>query len=179
MSSAPKYNPHYTIDDYQLWEGEWELWKGVAVAMTPSPFGRHGNLLARIASSLSNAIDDVDCNASVLVGIDWIVADDTIVRPDLSIVCGQPPARHIETPPALVVEILSASTRERDLTIKRELFAQESVGWYLIIDPDENALQALHLNNSRMYEHVACTDHLKITICDACLLNVPLDRLFR
>ena len=179
MSTAPKYIPHYTIDDYQLWEGDWELWSGVAVAMTPSPFGRHGNLLARIASALSNAIDDVECDASVLVEIDWIVADDTIVRPDLSVVCGQPPERHIESPPALVVEVVSPSTRERDLTIKRKLFAQESVGWYLIIDPDENTLLALQLSDRGSYEQVAFTDHLQIAICDACSLNVRLDRLFR
>ena len=41
MSIAPKYQPHYTVDDYQHWEGDWELWNGVAVAMAPSPFGPH------------------------------------------------------------------------------------------------------------------------------------------
>ena len=148
MSTAPKYIPHYTIDDYQLWKGDWELWEGVPVAMTPSPFGRHGNMLAKIASALSNAIDEVDCLASVLLEVDWIVTNDTIVRPDLSIVCGAPPEGHIESAPALVVEILSASTRERDLAVKRRLFEQQSVQWYLIIDPDDKILQPLRLSAS-------------------------------
>ena len=179
MSSVPKYNPHYTIDDYQLWNGDWELWNGVAVAMTPSPFGRHGNLLAKIASALSNAIDDVDCNASVILEVDWIVTNDTIVRPDLSIVCGSPPEQHIEGPPALVAEVLSASTRERDLTVKRRLFEQESVGWYLIVDPDESTIEPLRLNDSGAYEQVSFTDHLQVDLCETCSLSVRLDRLFR
>ena len=179
MSTAPKYNPHYTIDDYQLWKGDWELWEGVAVAMTPSPFGRHGNMLARIASALSNAIDGVDCHASVLLEIDWIVTNDTIVRPDLSIVCGAPPEGHIESAPALVVEILSARTRERDLTVKRQLFEQQSVHWYLIIDPDDKTLQPHRLSESGVYEQVSFSEHLEVDLCETCSLNVRLDRLFR
>jgi hypothetical protein len=31
MSTAPRYQPHYTVDDYRLWEGRWELWHGLDV----------------------------------------------------------------------------------------------------------------------------------------------------
>gem|GEM_PF-3546515 len=87
MSTAPQYTPHYTVDDYQLWEGDWELWNGVAVAMTPSPFGRHGTVLGRITTALTNAIDVAGCDANVIVEVDWIISTDTVVRPDLSVVC--------------------------------------------------------------------------------------------
>ena len=40
MRTASKYDPHYTVADYEQWSGDWELWKGTAVAMTPSPFGK-------------------------------------------------------------------------------------------------------------------------------------------
>ena len=33
------YKPRYTVDDYESWAGDWELWQGTAIAMTPSPFG--------------------------------------------------------------------------------------------------------------------------------------------
>ncbi len=179
MSTAPEYHPHYTVDDYQSWEGDWELWNGVAVAMTLSPFGPHGNVLARIASALTNAIDDVGCDASVLLEIDWIVSRDTVVRPDLSIVCGEPPERHIETAPALVAEVLSPSTRDLDLTVKRRLFEQRSVDWYLIIDPDEKSLKTLRLEESGTYQDVASEGPLQIDLCENCLLTVEVDRLFR
>ena len=53
IRSATRYSPHYTIDDYRLWEGDWELWQGTAVAMTPSLFGRHGGMLVRLGTALT------------------------------------------------------------------------------------------------------------------------------
>jgi hypothetical protein len=65
MSSTSKYRPHYTVDDYQLWQGDWELWNGVAVSMTPSPFGRHSRMLIDVGSALKSAIDASGCDATV------------------------------------------------------------------------------------------------------------------
>ena len=179
MSTAPQYNPHYTLDDYQQWEGDWELWNGVAVAMTPSPFGRHAHLLAQLAKLLGNAIDDSECDdPTVLIEIDWIISNDTVVRPDLTIVCGGAPERHVENTPALVVEILSASTRERDLTVKRELYQAQAVRWYLIVDPDHSSLEAYELGGDGVYESIPFADTLEITVCDQCVLYVRVDRLF-
>jgi Uma2 family endonuclease len=179
MSTAPKYIPHYTVKDYQLWEGDWELWGGVAIAMTPSPFGKHGSLLARISTALINAMDAAHCGANVLIEVDWIVSDDTVVRPDLSVVCGGPPERHIENAPALVVEILSASTRERDLCWKRGLFEQQSVPWYLIVDTETDTLEVLRLNEAGVYQSVDFDHRLEIDLCGHCVLDVHLERLFR
>lgn len=178
MSTARQYIPHYTVADYQQWEGDWELWNGVAIAMGPSPFGRHAQILAHLAMVLGNAIDAADCTATMLAEIDWIVADDTILRPDLTIVCGGAPQRHVEQTPALVVEILSASTRERDLTFKKWLYQQEGVPWYLIIDPDADDFQALKLDASGKYQPMAHGETLSVDICDECSLSVRVDRLF-
>ena len=178
MSTAPQYSPKYTVTDYQVWKGDWELWNGVAVAMTPSPFGRHGTVLGRITTALSNAIDKVNCDANVIVEVDWIVSANTVLRPDLTIVCGEPPAAHIEDTPALVVEVLSASTRERDLTFKRQLYAEQSVPWYLIVDPEDGVLHALQLDHGE-YHNVAHTETLALRICSECSLHVEIDRLFR
>lgn len=179
MSPAPKYNPQYTVDDYQLWEGDWELWNGVAVAMTPSPFGRHGTLLARITTALSNAIDVANCDSSVIVEVDWLVSPDTVLRPDLTVVCGNAPARQVEKTPALVVEVLSDGTRERDLTFKKELYRRESVPWYLILDPAVSTLEALRLDTDGQYVPGEFATSLEIDICDTCPLSVNIERLFR
>lgn len=179
MSSASQYQPHYTVDDYQRWEGDWELWDGVAIAMSPSPFGRHAQLLARLAMVLGNAIDGADCSATALVEIDWIVSDDTVLRPDLTIVCGGVPERHVQQTPALVVEVLSASTRERDLVYKKRRYQQESVSWYLIVDPDAETLQCLRLNTNGEYESIAHSGTLNVDICEDCSLAVLVDRLFQ
>jgi hypothetical protein len=79
MSTAPRYLPRYTAADHAAWEGDWELLDGVAVAMTPSPFGPHAEKLSRLAAILWNAIDAAGCHATVLAKLDWIVAADTVV----------------------------------------------------------------------------------------------------
>lgn len=176
MSSVPRYLPHYTVADYAAWEGQWELLGGVAVAMTPSPFGRHAERLSRLAASLWNAIDAAGYQATVLAEIDWIVSDDTVVRPDLVVVCGQAPPRHVEEPPALVVEILSAATRDRDLTVKRDLYEAQRVGWYVILDPDEGQSVVLRLGKSGRYESLAADGQQTIQLCPDCTLAIDFQR---
>lgn len=56
--------------------------------MSPSPFGRHAKLLARTVAALQTAIDAGRCDATVLFEIDWIVSNDTVLRPDAVVVCG-------------------------------------------------------------------------------------------
>ena len=51
VSTAPRYLPHYTVADHAAWQGDWELLDGVAVAMTPSPFGPHAERLSRLAAA--------------------------------------------------------------------------------------------------------------------------------
>ena len=173
MSTAPRYVPHCTVADLASWQGDWELLAGVAVAMTPSPFGRHAERLSRMAAALWNAIDASGCKATVLAEIDWIVAGDTVVRPDLVVVCGPAPRCHVEQAPALVVEILSAATRERDLTVKRNLYEAHGVRWYLIIDPDEGHSMLLRLGHSGRYEPRTASGRQLIDLCPDCTL--PLD----
>lgn len=174
MRTAPRYVPHYTVADHAAWEGDWELLSGIPVVMTPRPFGRHAERLSRMAATLWNAIDAAGCRATVLAEIDWVVSNDTVVRPDLVVVCGPAPRRHVEHAPALVVEVLSAATRERDLTVKRDLYEAQRVRWYLIIDPDEGMSEILRLADSGRYERCAASGRQQFDLCPDCVLRVDL-----
>lgn len=179
MSTAPKFIPQYTVDDYRRWEGDWELWSGIAVAMTPSPFGRHSRLLVKLATALETGVQRAGCDAVVLAEIDWIVADDTVLRPDLLIVCGTEPERHVEKVPALVAEILSDSTRERDLVQKKEYYREQGVRWYLTVDSENAFLDARQLNDNGQYVTVSSDGPLAIDICEDCSFEVSAESLFR
>ena len=37
MGLVQKILPHYTYEDYTIWEGRWELIDGFPIAMSPSP----------------------------------------------------------------------------------------------------------------------------------------------
>ena len=175
VSLAPRYLPHYTVADHAAWEGDWELLGGVAVAMTPSPFGPHAERLSRLAAALWNGIDASGCHATVLAEIDWIIANDTVVRPDLVVMCGTAPKRHVEQPPALVVEILSAATRSRDQIVKRELYEANGVRWYLMIDPDEDRSSLLRLGQAGRYEVLPTSGRQDIDLCPDCTISLSLD----
>lgn len=181
MSTAARFQTHYTVADYRHWEGRWELWNGLAVAMSPSAGGRHAKVHGRIVAALANAIDAAGCDASVLVEIDWIVAQDTVVRPDVTAICGSEPAGHVERPPALVVEILSDATRDRDLVFKRDLYAAQGVRWYIILDPDAGEILPLRLGAGGKYANQLDeqSSSLVIDLCDACHIRLDADRLFR
>ncbi|EKJ99243.1 protein containing DUF820 [Rhodopirellula baltica SH28] len=179
MSSAYESSPHYTANDYQHWEGDWELWEGIAIAMTPSPFGRHQSLVSRIARSLGNAIEDNDCNAETLVELDWIVSDDTVVRPDVMVVCGDPPERHLETAPAVAVEVLSESTRKNDLGYKRRLYHQHGIAAYLIVDPNDKTVVLDRRQEDGGYQTEDVSGSVAFRVCDDCEIKLSVETLFR
>ena len=147
--------------------------------MTPSPFGKHSKLLINVGSALKSAIDAADCDATVLGEIDWIISSDTVLRPDLVVVCGSEPEKHVEDAPSIVVEILSEGTRERDLTFKRSIYQTQAVEFYLIVDPDSEELTLLQLNGDGEYVALEFSDSLNIGICDNCRLNINVERIFR
>ncbi|MEM6692116.1 MAG: Uma2 family endonuclease [Planctomycetota bacterium] len=118
MSALSAFQPRYTVADYLTWQGDWELWDGAAISMSPSPFGRHSALVARTITQLSKSIESGNCEGEVLTELDWIVSDSTVVRPDVIAVCGGPPAEHLQHAPAFIAEVLSEATRERDLNYK-------------------------------------------------------------
>ncbi|WP_404360188.1 hypothetical protein [Methylotuvimicrobium sp. KM1] len=50
------YQEHYTVDDYQQWEGNWELIEGMPYTMTPSPSVTHQIVAFNIVTSIKNAL---------------------------------------------------------------------------------------------------------------------------
>ncbi len=103
-----RYIPRYTYEDYKQWEGDWELFDGIPIAMAPSPVSEHQLLLSRLAQALENTLEECD-ECFVLVEEDWIVDSETVVHPDISVVCGRL-EEFIQKPPYLSVEIVSPSS---------------------------------------------------------------------
>ena len=135
MSNAIKILPHYTYDDYEKWEGKWEVIDGVPYAMSPLPVPKHqiiaGNLHAEFRLQLKKCST---CKA--YQPIDYLVQEDTILQPDMLVVCREITKKYLDFPPALVAEILSPSTAPKDRFYKYNIYQSQGIGYYLIIDPD-------------------------------------------
>jgi Uma2 family endonuclease len=144
MSIAAKYRPYYTYDDYCQWEGQWELIEGMPYAMAPMPVPEHQRTGGLLFMLFEKALSD--CNhCKVYLPLDWKIAEDTVVQPDLLIVCNKIEKKFLDFPPVLVVEILSPSTAAKDRGEKMELYLLQKVKYYLIVDPKFKKVEVYEL----------------------------------
>jgi Uma2 family endonuclease len=179
VSTARQYAPLYTVDDYVQWDGDWELWDGIAIAMSPAPFGRHQAIVRNVLVQLCQELQRVNCTAEAVHEMDWIVRRDTVVRPDVIVICGPIPDRHLESPPALVVEVLSDATRDRDKTYKKQLYEEQGISAYLMVDPETETIEALTRCKTNTLEPQASADVIELTLCNDCQIKLYLTDIFR
>lgn len=127
--------PHYHYDEYCQWEGSWELIEGVPYAMSPAPTRQHQSISQKIAGQLFEKLKNCHkCEA--LLPVDWRINQFTVVQPDNLVVCHPSDEPVLTRTPELIFEILSPSTAHKDLGIKFELYQQEGVFYYVIVDPE-------------------------------------------
>ena len=176
---APKHIPHYTIADYSQWDGDWELWRGIPVAMTPSPFGRHQWVAGQLLTRLNTQLRAVGCSDCYALGeTDWVIAEDTVVRPDIAVVCGEFPDRYITNVPRIVIEVLSQSTEQKDRTVKFELYQAEGVETYILVDPNKRTTEAHRLVAGR-YQPYPSTSSIQISLHSDCQIELPTNLDFK
>lgn len=108
--------------------------------VTPSPVLRHQELLGRLHLAIGKLLEDRPEIGRVFFSpLDTVFSPWDVVEPDLMFVAadqlGILTEPNIQGAPALVVEVLSPSTRKRDLGIKRQLFDRGGVREYWLVDP--------------------------------------------
>ena len=133
---ALDYLPHYTYDDYALWEGKWELFEGFPVAMSPAPMINHQAISNLVAYQLTHSIDECE-RCLVLSEEDYKLSDDTVLRPDVVLICDEPNDAYITKAPEIIVEVISKSTAKSDEGYKFQKYEAEQVKYYFIIYPNE------------------------------------------
>lgn len=149
---ATRILPNYTYTDYEQWEGRWELIEGIPFAMSPMANPRHQSIASRLNVLLGVAVDQPTCDCQVYQPIDVKINDNTVVNPDLLIVCEEIEGQYLERPFPMAVEILSPSTKMKDKVSKYHLYEQFGVKYYVMIDPDTNTVEQYVNNNEGVYE---------------------------
>ena len=153
MSAAVKILPHYTYDEYCLWEGRWEIIEGIPYAMSPAPNPRHQWVSSNIKYEIKDAIKKTGCkNCKVYDFIDIKVSEDTVVQPDAVIVCKEITEVFLDFPATLVVEILSPSTAMKDRNNKFTIYQSQKIPYYIIIDVEKNEIEVYHLKENGKYQ---------------------------
>ena len=138
---------YYTYEDYVNWEGDWELIDGIAYAMAPSPVKNHQYILSLINFLFQKELWQCK-RCKVLIEMDYKVNEETILRPDLSILCKEDKEeKYISITPELIVEIISPKTARRDEKIKFEIYEREGVKYYILIYPNEKRVKIYENKN--------------------------------
>jgi Uma2 family endonuclease len=178
MSIAEKYRPHYTYDEYCLWEGKWELIEGMPYAMSPAPVPQHQTINANLAMVFTTALKKGCKKCKAYIPIDWKIAEDTVVQPDLLVVCNKIEKKYLDFPPVLVVEILSPSTAAKDRGEKMELYQLQKVKYYLIIDPHFKKIEIYQFEDGA-YQPVALNpENFIFTLDDNCTAEVSFSDIW-
>lgn len=178
MSIANKIIPHYTYEDWIHWEGSWELIEGHPIAMSPAPTPRHQKVSAKIISQLTSAVEKSKCqHCTVYNFIDYKIEEDTIVQPDILIVCGEIEKKYLDFPPAFVVEILSPATALKDRHTKFDLYQHQKVKYYLIVDLDKEIIEIFEMHNGK-YVQASRTNPYMFNLTDSCSIKPNLSNIF-
>lgn len=103
MAIANKIIPHYTYDDWVHWEGKWELIDGHPIAMSPTPVPAHQRVAAELRTELLLALRKSNCKkCRVYDPVDYKISDDTILVPDILIICGEVKKKYLDFAPSLL-----------------------------------------------------------------------------
>lgn len=149
---ARKEDRRYTYRDYRAWpeDERWELIDGVAYLMSPAPNPNHQGLVLELGRQIGNQLRGKTCKGfaapvDVFLPPDPSMAEDdvdTVVQPDLLVVCDRSRIRAngIWGAPDWIIEILSPWTQKKDLAAKFSLYERAGVREYWVVDPGNRSV---------------------------------------
>lgn len=129
--------------------------------VNPAPNLEHQRISRRIQFQLYSQVELLGLGQVFNAPVDLQLTEFDIVQPDLVVVTVE---RHaimktakIEGVPDLVVEILSPSNPEHDLTDKRSLYERAGIPEYWIVFPEEKQVLQLVMVDGKYTESIATT----------------------
>ena len=149
----------YTYADYLTWrfDERVELIKGWIYKMSPVPRRVHQRIEGKLFASLFNLIDNNKCQVySAPFDVRLIKNKgqankeiQTVVQPDICVICD--PTKLDDAgclgSPDLIVEILSDSTAKKDYNEKFNLYEENKVKEYWIVNPATKTIELFSLVN--------------------------------
>ncbi|HMO61908.1 MAG TPA: Uma2 family endonuclease [Ferruginibacter sp.] len=182
MSSAIKILPHYTYDEWQHWEGRWELIEGIPYAMSPAPAPGHQWVSSNIKYELKDAIKKSGCNnCKVYDFIDVKINESTILQPDALVVCREITRPFLDFPATVVVEVLSPSTAMKDRNNKFYLYQAFKIQYYIMVDADNKTIEiyALDKENKYQLQPLTAQQPFCFTTDNHCTFEVLLENIWQ
>ena len=175
----------YTLADALTWDESEriELIDGYPVIMAP-PVRRHQEISGELFGQLREYLKGKKCKvyaAPFAVRLfeqnsDYPEDVDTLVEPDISVVCDASKLDNIgcKGAPDLVIEILSPTTQRHDRVTKFNLYQQAGVREYWIVDPDGKSVQVFVLDGGHYVakDFGTAKDTVKVNVLEDCAIDL-------
>jgi Uma2 family endonuclease len=127
---------------YEILDGE--------LSVTPAPGRTHQHVVLRLGAALDTHVTAHDLGEVYIAPFDVILAETTIVQPDIIFVANDRLAifseRGAESAPTLAIEVLSPSTTRIDRSRKLQLYTRHGVPHYWIVDPERRVIEVYRLS---------------------------------
>ena len=160
-------------DQLELIDGE--------VYVNPAPRLSHNDIVRELVHRVDGWVRRNRLGHCYFAPTDVWLSPSDLVQPDFLFVPADRAAAmsdlRVDALPDLVVEVLSPSTRERDLGAKRDLYERAGVREYWIVDPEASAVTLLALEGRRYVEVPPVKGRLDSRVLPGLRLNPKL--LFR
>ena len=166
----------YTYSDYLLWQfsERVELIRGFIKKMSPAPSKTHQQVSRKLTRYIDRYFENKTCEFFVApfdVRLENYKAskDDnqihTVVQPDLFIICDKEKLdeRGCIGAPDLVIEILSPGNSKKEMGVKFDLYEENGVKEYWIVEPTEKTIFIYSLQNEKYIGLKPCIAGSKIT----------------
>lgn len=182
MSTALKIDttPYFTYADYATWPDypRFELIKGEAFEMS-APSREHQEISVALTVQFGTFLRGKKCrlfHAPFDVRINYNTTDNTVVQPDLLVVCDLSKienGKHCLGAPDFVIEILSESTRSYDKVKKLNVYLDAGVREYWIVNPEDRNVEVFILENGKYF--ISCyedKDTIPVHVLEGCKINL-------
>ena len=122
--------------------------------MAPSAGAYHNDIMGELYSTIRLYVRKNNLGYVFTDSLDVHLPDGNLFKPDLIIVKKENAAiinwqKGIYGVPDMVVEVLSRSTRKKDLTIKKDIYESNGVKEYWIVDPRAKSVDVYILRDGK------------------------------
>ena len=155
-------NGTYSYADYLLWNfsERLELINGKIFKMSPAPSSSHQRVSMKLTRELDKYFYGLSCEIFVapfdvrLINFKKSTSDKqifTVIQPDLCVICdaSQVDEKGCLGAPNLIIEIISPGNSKKDLTTKFDLYEENGVQEYWIVNPSEKDVHIYTLSNGK------------------------------
>ena len=176
VSYAQKKQGEYTLEDYLALPDERrvELIDGVIYDMS-APKGYHQLIAGQIHALILSYIQGKKGTCLPFISpvdVQLDCDDRTIVQPDVIILCDlkkYTPDRIVGAPD-FVLEVLSRSTRSKDMILKLSKYKNAGVREYWMVDPEKKIVLTYRFGDSMEYAIYSFRDRIPVGIYDGDLV---------